>query len=64
MILISTGELVAETSHDLFLNLYLGVTPGSQIMFFKHALQSSFVDPFLSLIKFILVLLATPLFYS
>ena len=28
MILISTGELVAETSHDLFLNLYLGVAPG------------------------------------
>jgi hypothetical protein len=64
MILIITWELVPDADHDLILNLYLGVTPGSQIMFFKHALQSSFVDPFLSLIKFILVLLATPLFYS
>jgi hypothetical protein len=28
MISISTGELVPETSHDLSLILYLGITPG------------------------------------
>ncbi len=28
MILISTGELVPESSHDLSLNLYLEIAPG------------------------------------
>jgi hypothetical protein len=28
MILISTGELVQETSHDLKINLYLGIARG------------------------------------
>jgi hypothetical protein len=30
MILFSTGELVPETSHDLNLNLYLGIAPGPE----------------------------------
>jgi hypothetical protein len=64
MILIITLELVLDTDHDLNLHLgistsadhdlnlnhYLGLNPGTWIMILKHAPQSSFVDPFLSLI--------------
>jgi hypothetical protein len=46
--------------HDL--NLYLGLNSWIQIMILKHAPQASFVDPFLSHIKSILMLLATPFF--
>ncbi len=52
--------IILDTDHDL--NLYLGLNSWIQIMILKHAPQASFADPFLSLIKFVLVLLATPFF--
>jgi hypothetical protein len=42
-----------DTDHNL--NLYLGLNSWIQIMILKHASEASFVDPFLSLIKSILV---------
>ncbi len=54
--------IILETDHDL--NLHLGLNSWIQIMILRHALQTSFVDPFLSLIKSILVQLATHLFIS
>jgi hypothetical protein len=56
MILISTRELLLETSHDLNLNLYLGLTLGPDHDLKKNMLHNpSFVDHSLSLIKSFLV---------
>jgi hypothetical protein len=46
-------DIFLDTDHDL--NLYLGLKSWIQIIILKHALQASFVDPFLSIIKFILI---------
>jgi hypothetical protein len=51
-------DIILDTDH--FLNLYLRLNSWIQIMILNHALKASFVDSFLSLIKSILVLLATP----
>jgi hypothetical protein len=51
-------DIILDTDH--FLNLYLRLNSWIQIMILNHALQASFVDLFLSLIKSILVLLVTP----
>jgi hypothetical protein len=42
-------DIILDTDHDL--NLYLGPNSCIQIMILNLALQASFVDPFLSLIK-------------
>jgi hypothetical protein len=53
-------DIILDTDHDL--NLYLGLISWTQIMIVKLGPGASFVDPFLSLIKSILVLIATPIF--
>jgi hypothetical protein len=53
-----TLSIILDTDHDL--SLYLGLTYWIQIMILNLALQASFVDPFLSLIKSVLVQLANP----
>ncbi len=48
--LIATKEIVSETSHDLILNLYLGIAPRARSWFQNMLRDISFVDHSLSLI--------------